>query len=101
MGAFRHIQGIQLNPLNPRTMNEAKLFQIQGDKLAETIAEIEVLARHKDIIIDRLRADVANANLKHLEQSKDSRIAENILRGQNIGQLVDSHVRAIKQEESN
>jgi len=82
-------------------MNEAKLFQIQGDQLAETIAEIEVLARHKDIIIDRLRADVANANLKHLEKSKDSRLAENILRGQNIGQLVDSHVRAIKQEESN
>jgi hypothetical protein len=82
-------------------MNEAKLFQIQGEQLAETIAEIEVLARHKDIIIDRLRADVANANLKHLEKSKDSRIAENILRGQNIGQLVDSHVRAIKQEESN
>ena len=84
-------------------MNEAKLFQIQGEQLAETIAEIEVLARHKDIIIDRLRADVANANLKHLEKSKDSlyRIAENILRGQYIGQLVDSHVRAIKQEESN
>jgi hypothetical protein len=82
-------------------MYEAKLFQIQGEQLAETIAEIEVLARHKDIIIDRLRADVANANLKHLEKSKDSRLAENILRGQNIGQLVDSHVRAIKQEESN
>tara|TARA_R110002051_G_C8648335_1_gene487202 strand:- start:515 stop:763 length:249 start_codon:yes stop_codon:yes gene_type:complete len=82
-------------------MNEAKLFQIQGDQLAQTIAEIEVLARHKDIIIDRLRADVANANLKHLEKSKDSRLAENILRGQYIGQLVDSHVRAIKQEESN
>ena len=82
-------------------MNEAKLFQIQGDQLAETIAEIEVLARHKDIIIDRLRADVANANLMHLEKSKDSRLAENILRGQYIDQLVDSHVRAIKQEESN
>jgi len=82
-------------------MNEAELFQIQGDQLAETIAEIEVLARHKDIIIDRVRADVANANLKHLEKSKDSRLAENILRGQCIGQLVDSHVRAIKQEESN
>ena len=82
-------------------MNEAKLFQIQGEQLAETIAEIEVLARHKDIIIDRVRADVANANLKHLEKSKDSRLAENILRGQNIGQLVDSHVRAIIQEESN
>lgn len=82
-------------------MNEAKLFQIQGDQLAETIAEIEVLARHKDIIIDRLRADVANANLKHLGKSKDSRLAGHILRGQNISQLVDSHVRAIKQEESN
>ena len=78
-------------PLNPRTMNEAKLFQIQGDQLAETIAEIEVLARHKDIIIDRARADVANANLMH----------GHILRGQYIDQLVDSHVRAIKQEESN
>ena len=82
-------------------MNEAKLFQIQGEQLAETIAEIEVLARHKDIIIDRLRGDVANANLMYLEKSKDSRLAENILRGQYIDQLVDSHVRAIKQEESN
>jgi hypothetical protein len=82
-----------------QTINEAKLFQIQGDQLAETIAEIEVLARHKDIIIDRLRADVANANLKHLEKSKDSRLAENILRGQYIDQLVDSHVRAIKLDE--
>ena len=88
-------------PLNPRTMNEAKLFQIQGEQLAETIAEIEVLARHKDIIIDRVRADVANANLMHLEKSKDSRTAGHILRGQYIDQLVDSHVRAIKQEESN
>jgi len=82
-------------------MNEAKLFQIQGDQLAQTIAEIEVLVRHKDIIIDRLRADVANANLKHLEKSKDSRLAENILRGQNIRQLVYSLVQAIKQEETN
>ena len=82
-------------------MNEAKLFQIQGEQLAATIAEIEVLARHKDIIIDRVRADVANAYLRHLEKSKDSRLAENILRGQYIDQLVDSHVRAIKQEESN
>ena len=82
-------------------MNEDKLFQIQGEQLAEKVAEIEVLTRHKDIIIDRVRADVANANLKHLEKSKDSRVVGHILRGHDIDQLVDSHVRTLQKEESN
>ena len=71
-------------------MNEHNLFNIQTNQVSDQIESILWIAENHDELIRALRAKVATENAEYFNAGKN---AEEIFRGQYIGQYCNQYVR--------